>query len=672
MIKRIIIFLFFFSVLLLYIHNLTRDVYSGDIGDLVTASYVLGVPHPPGYPLFTFLGFLFSQLPLSLAPVSKVALVSTLSSFLGLILFYKLFFRITKSLFISLLSTSILAFSYPYWLHAELPEAFGLNNLFVILLLYFGILFYQEQKEKQLYMLIFLMGLSLTHHHTILLIFPGIALLLLRRIKIIFSKKRIPILCLLFFTIGLTPYIYVPIAASFDPLINWDHAYNLQNFIHLILRKDYGGFAPSIVNAIPIAAKQAVVQNYIKTLLLTYSYQVLFLVLLGCLYLIKRNKFLLGAILGIFFLSGPLFIFYASSLYTTKVSLGIIERFFTISFIVLMFLVPFGLLLIKNITERFLKYKPFSLVILAYFLIIPYFMLKYNLPRTDLSQTQIGNNFAIDVLSYVPENSVLYVSGDTTAFNIWYVHYVLKKRPDIGLINPAGVGGNRFLDEEINEFHKKYPEIKLSDILDKTLEELRTKRAFYATYEAPYKPKGLIWVPKGLVYELKSIKDISTKNEYREDVEQHLERLQRPRLETLSPSEQNLVTPEIPLIYSNALVRIGDFIDLYYKDPVLAEHYYRRALWMDNENPAAYAGLAFALYKGSKDCNGSIANLKRAIENYPIWKLYYAQLYLLYHECKYSNTEINNFKNQYLNTYGNDIDIDLPISIKNRINTLIN
>src|SRR3989344_8286706 len=54
--------LFFLSVSLLYLKNLTRDIYAGDLGDLVTAAYVFGVPHPPGYALFTLLGSILSPI----------------------------------------------------------------------------------------------------------------------------------------------------------------------------------------------------------------------------------------------------------------------------------------------------------------------------------------------------------------------------------------------------------------------------------------------------------------------------------------------------------------------------------------------------------------------------------------------------------------------------------
>src|ERR1700694_1305634 len=49
---------------LLYFLTAARDIVVGDTPEYITAAVTLGVPHPPGYPLFTMLGHLFSSLPL--------------------------------------------------------------------------------------------------------------------------------------------------------------------------------------------------------------------------------------------------------------------------------------------------------------------------------------------------------------------------------------------------------------------------------------------------------------------------------------------------------------------------------------------------------------------------------------------------------------------------------
>ena len=53
------------AVLLFALYALTapRTVALEDDGLFVLSSYFLGVEHPPGYPLFTLVGYLFSHLP---------------------------------------------------------------------------------------------------------------------------------------------------------------------------------------------------------------------------------------------------------------------------------------------------------------------------------------------------------------------------------------------------------------------------------------------------------------------------------------------------------------------------------------------------------------------------------------------------------------------------------
>src|SRR5436190_7814331 len=57
-----------FSAAVLYFLTAARDIVVGDTPELITAAVTLGVAHPPGYPLFTMLGHLFSVLPFGSIP----------------------------------------------------------------------------------------------------------------------------------------------------------------------------------------------------------------------------------------------------------------------------------------------------------------------------------------------------------------------------------------------------------------------------------------------------------------------------------------------------------------------------------------------------------------------------------------------------------------------------
>ena len=44
----------------IYALGACRTIYVGDSGELVTAVYLLGIPHPTGYPLYVLLGKLWT------------------------------------------------------------------------------------------------------------------------------------------------------------------------------------------------------------------------------------------------------------------------------------------------------------------------------------------------------------------------------------------------------------------------------------------------------------------------------------------------------------------------------------------------------------------------------------------------------------------------------------
>src|SRR5437660_11273359 len=83
---------------LLYFLTAARDIVVGDTPELITAAVSLGVAHPPGYPLFTMLGHLFSLLPISSIPF-RVTLLAFACGALTVGVVYLTAFPLTTSPF---------------------------------------------------------------------------------------------------------------------------------------------------------------------------------------------------------------------------------------------------------------------------------------------------------------------------------------------------------------------------------------------------------------------------------------------------------------------------------------------------------------------------------------------------------------------------------------------
>jgi hypothetical protein len=153
----------------------------GDTAELSLQAYRLGVTHPPGYPVHTFLGrlfiFAFSE------PIVATTVMSAICTSLAVGLLTLMVLEMTGDRFASLIAAFIFAFSSIIWEMAVITEVYNVNIFFFALSLYLILSWYRKPSKKLLIASALAFGISLGSYLANLLLLPAFIFLILQKPK---------------------------------------------------------------------------------------------------------------------------------------------------------------------------------------------------------------------------------------------------------------------------------------------------------------------------------------------------------------------------------------------------------------------------------------------------------------------------------------------------------
>jgi len=239
--------------------------YVDDSPETVTACATFGIPHPPGYPLHTMVGHLFSKVPVGAVPFR----VNLLSCSLAACVCVGLFLLMTRRFGVRPLLAAPLALfwmvgttTYPAALSAK-TGIYELTGLFLLAIL-------AALSAGKLPLACFLYGLSFANHWMSMVAFlPGFVVLALmaRKGKVLEapgsdptqgpegnapseegqvplgSERFLPpgrwIALFTLFLLGTSLYLLLPLRAHQGPSLNWGEPSSLGHFIDGFLRSQY-------------------------------------------------------------------------------------------------------------------------------------------------------------------------------------------------------------------------------------------------------------------------------------------------------------------------------------------------------------------------------------------------------------------------------------------------
>ncbi len=200
--KVILTLLTFLLSFIVYLDTLAPTVSFWDCGEFIATSYTLGVPHPPGSPLFLLIGRLFSILPIGSDIAYRVNLISPIVSALAVMFLFLIIVQLLKSwgnpktplhkLAVyggAFIGAMTFAFTDSHWFNAVEAEVYAFSTFLTAIVVWL-ILKWEEHADKpghERYLLIiaYIIGLALGIHLLNLLAIFFIALI------IYFKKKKV-------------------------------------------------------------------------------------------------------------------------------------------------------------------------------------------------------------------------------------------------------------------------------------------------------------------------------------------------------------------------------------------------------------------------------------------------------------------------------------------------
>src|SRR5215212_11812423 len=182
---------------------------------LQTEVTVLGVGHPTGYPTYMMLTHLFTHLPFG-DPAYLVNLASAIYAALAVFAVYLAGLRLGGRPVAAAAGALAFGLSGAFWSQAVIAEVYTLEALLVALVILFLFLWRDHRDSRYLLLSAFLVGLSLTHHLTSILLVPATVVFVFLTDRCMFSRTGLMLKSLALFLLGLLPLLpllYLPVRA---------------------------------------------------------------------------------------------------------------------------------------------------------------------------------------------------------------------------------------------------------------------------------------------------------------------------------------------------------------------------------------------------------------------------------------------------------------------------
>lgn len=510
-----------------------------DSPEFTASAWMLGIPHPPGHPLWVMLVKPFTLLPFGTIAF-RVSLSSAVFGALAAGLLYKMISRILLAVsaevhpgvraLLSLAAALAAVTSHAWWFQCNRQEVYALQILLVIGAL-FPLVHYCLQRDRNdlrwLAVSAFVGGLGLSSHHFITLsVAPAIVppLVALARYRGGVGAVRQSLRLGLIGAAGLLPYLFLPLRTLARTPIALGGVHSLYDFWWVVSARVY----QKSMTAEHLDGLDARTLDILLSMMHDIGPLPVVLALAGFYLLLRRRStrmaglvlftaasvsLLLRAIMG-HDLFNPDYYGYLLPLFALTVTAA--AAFFMVVFHVLQRMTRLGTAL--------------SAVLIAGLLAFSMHAARRHYHRCDLSQFHATRHYADAAFAGAPQGSIAIVSYFKTFFVLWAQRHVDGHRMDIQVINPHLFGYPGYLHTVLQE-NKPLLRLARSLFVEGTL--TAEAIADLAT-EAPLRVEPAPWfaadafrhmLPDGVLY--RAMPEPLSRADVRDHAPRHFERMRR-------------------------------------------------------------------------------------------------------------------------------------------------
>jgi len=498
--------------LFLYLRTMAPSAPFWDAGEFIASAYTLGVPHSPGTPLYVLVGRVFTMLPLPFSIAGRVNFISALAGSLGVLMVYLLVIRFldftmgksarAADALVRVAGAAVgalfLTFSNTYWANSTESEVYTMSVFVMGFMTWLALKWSDDpagpKSVSYVYLLFYLLALTVGLHLGTILAFAGIFLLVLMtrekafsnsqfllacagvaifvadatlyrngRITLVLlalfvlalvaayamsrSKSKFAIVCSALFVLGISVHFYLKIRSGHNPAIDEANPETWRGLYAVLRREQYPPPNVFVRKSSFFGFQLQHFNNYFQD-----QFK------MATAYLGKLN---IGSViplaLGIWGMVDhyakhrkTFVVLFATFLVT---SLGMIvylnfsdaevrerDYFYLPAFYYFAIFIGIGaaslLSEIRRLAARVGVTGMASAVVPAViFLILPVFTLRVHFFERDRSADFVCSEYAKNMLVGLDRDGIIFTNGDNDTFPLWYIQEVEKFRTDIRVVN---------------------------------------------------------------------------------------------------------------------------------------------------------------------------------------------------------------------------------------------